>query len=306
MKTEEIFNFVKDRVGDESRTYVLREINRAVIETWNSTDMPGSLFDMIVMPVDERIIILPWYVAQIKGVKRYGGAEVTLYTPRGVFQDNTWRQDLLTWVELGKTPLLKPLTNLGRLTARFQKVPAAPVSVSIVGPGDFGSRNLFELDFGAGDNNLQTSEVLRDVSSITKSRVTDSDLQLYDVTGQLVAIVPAERTDVQNIMVRVTDNCTQMINTPCNRFAVLYKIHPPVFTDENGNESIDDNFGLIIQNLVAAELLSKDEKQVRRMAYHGNKGMAQLNGAQKRENEGKSMKVKVTREPHTHEFYGYL
>ena len=306
MKIKQIFDFIRDRCGEENRTYVLREINYAITRTWLTTDLPGSLYDMVVVPADERILILPWYVMQVKAVKRYGGAEVTLYTPRATFQDNAWRQDLLTWVFLSDTPLLRPLTNIGRITAKLLKPEATPFSVTMVGPSDYGSRQLFELDFMAGDKQQQTTEVLRDITSLSKSRVTETDVELFDVTGQKIAVIPAERTDVYNKQIRIKDLCTQTTNTPCNRFHILYKTHAPVFTDEGGTEAIDDSTGIIIQNLVAAELLSKDEKQVRRMAYHGRMGEAMLNEAQQRDNEGKSMKVKVPREPFTHEFYGYL
>jgi len=304
MIIKQILSFVKGRCGEENVTYVMREINHVVTRLWNTTDMPGSLYDMVVEPASERILILPWYVAQVKAVKRAGGAEVTLFTPRAVYQDNAWRQDLLSWVFMSHTPLLRPLTNIGRLTAKLQRAETAALTVTITGPGEFGTRDVHDLDFAVGDRTQQTAEVVRDIISLSKSRVTTSDVLLYDVTGQLVAGIPADRTDVQNIQVRVTDQCIQMIASQCNRFSVLYKIHPPVFT--NANEAIDDNFGLIVQNLVAAEILSKDEKNVRRMVYHGNTASSLLNEQQQRLNEGMSMKVKVPREPFTHEFYGHL
>lgn len=306
MRIQQIFDFIKDRCGDENEKYVLVQINAIVKRLWHKSDIPGSLRDVVLQQVDERIMVLPWYVDKILGVKRFGGAEVTLYTPRVAYQDNFWRQDLLQWVMMDKTPLLRPFTNVGPVRARLKRAETTPLTLTLVGPTNFGSRDVYDLTFVGADREKTTSGTMIDVTSITKSRITTSDIEFFDCTDTLIGVLPAERLDVQNHKIRLIDACTMNVSLTCNRFIVLYKPYPPEYT--SSNESIDDQFGDVVQNLVAAEMLakSKDDKDARRMAYHGRMALDIQQALMKKENEGKSMKVNTGRDGFTHEFYGHL
>ena len=68
MRIQEIIDFVADRTGEKDAAQVIREINNSLRELWYTQDIEGSLAELDVLPNAQRIITLPWYVFQTKGV----------------------------------------------------------------------------------------------------------------------------------------------------------------------------------------------------------------------------------------------
>jgi hypothetical protein len=307
MILNDLFLFIKDRAGESNEEYILRQINYVVSRTWLTTDLPGSLYEMVVEPSTERITILPWYVNQVKAVRRAGVGEVTLYTPRPWYQSNGGYQYPLQWVELESTPLMRNLTNVGRLRLRLRTPATAPFSVTLAGPGEFGSKLVQTVQFDVGDTEQVTPDTISDIISLGKTTPTVSDVLIYDITGLLVAVLPAERTDVRNKKIRITDQQAMPIVTgTCNRFSVLYKATMPVY--QSLKETIDDSTGQIIQNLVVADILAKSNETsaMNRMRFHGGLATTLLDEAQRHQNEGKIQFLDLTRDPFTHEYSGWL
>lgn len=307
MIINDILLFVRDRAGESDQTYVIRQINNVIRRTWLQTDLPGSLFDMVVEPTAERIMILPWYVNQIKGVRRAAATEVTLYQPQAFYVANGTVQYSGQWSELGTTPLIADYNNLGRLRVRLKRPATSVFSVTISGAGDFGAEQTETLNFAIGDIEQTTTTVFNTVASFGKSAAQETDAYMYDIAGTHIATLPSRLTDVRNKRVRVLDQCAIYADLgTCYRFGVLFKRTPPTFTSPN--ETLEDALGLIIQDLVTADILAKSDgdSAARRMQFHGKSGMKLINDNIKANTEGKLIPLDLTRDPFTHEFYGHL
>lgn len=307
MILRDIYLFVKDRAGETNEDYILRQINNVIQRTWLTTDLPGSLYEMTVDPTTERIMILPWYVFQLKAVRRAGTGEVTLYTPRAWYQANGGYQYPLQWVEMEPTPLLRSYNNIGRLRLRLSAPATVPFTATVTGPGEFGTKIVQDCRFSVGDTEQTTEEVVNDLLGLGKSIITEQDIRVFDVTNTCIAVLPADRTGIWNKKVRITDQQSMpAVFGTCNRFSVLYKTQPPVFT--SFNEPIDMSMGQIIQNFVVADILSKSSEtaDMNRMKFHGSTAIGLLDEAVRRENEGKLQPVGLSRDPFTHEYFGWL
>lgn len=307
MTINDIILFVRDRTGEADRDYIIRQINNVVQRTWLKTDLPGSVFDMVVEPTAERIMILPWYVDQVKGVRRAGAHEVTLYQPQAYYVANGTFQYSGQWNELGTTPLIRDYNNLGRLRVRLKRPATSVFSITISGAGDFGAEQTETLNFAIGDVEQTTTTVFNTVSAFGKSVAQETDAFMYDIAGTHIATLPSRLTDVRNKQIRVLDQCAIYADLgSCYRFGVLFKRTPPTFTTVN--ESLDKALGLIVQDLVTADILAKSDgdSAARRMQFHGNSGLKLINDSLKSNAEGKLVPLDLTRDPFTHEYSGHL
>jgi len=308
MTINDIVLFVKDRAGESNVEYLLREIKYVITRIWTETDYPGSLQTMTVQPSTDRFLILPYYVAELRGVRKAASGEVTLYTSAQAAKDNSSFLWPLEWRDMGKTPLLRSYDNVGKLTVKLRAPADKVFTVNLVGTGDFGVRVNEEVEFAVGDVSHVTNETFKDVIMFGKNvAITRSDVSLYDITDQLIAVLPSDRDIVQNIKVQIADTCAApLIETPCNRYTILYKMLAPTF--RSVNDVVEDQLGDIVRNLVVAGVLSKsgDTSAMNRMRYHGNHGTTVLNARIIEQNAGKQIRVDLARDPFTHEFNGYL
>ena len=310
MIVQEIIDFVKDRTGEGNVDYLLRETTAIVNRVWNSTDYPGSLQIMQVAPASsqERYLILPWYVASLRGVQKGPTGEVTLYNPQHFVHDNSRHQWPLQWRVIGPTPLLRSYVNIGRLTLRLRAPANEVFSVTLNGPGEFGVTYDETIEFAVGDTEHTTDDVFKDLHMLGKNvRVTQRDVMVYDISGICIAVLPASRDIVQNLRVQLMDDCAMECGyPPQNCYTILFKTHPPVITGVGS--VLDDMFGDVIRNLVTAQILSKvnDTAAMNRMKFHGAQGEQLMDQALRQKNMGVQQVINVGREPFGHEFYGWL
>lgn len=308
MTINDIILFIKDRSGESNVEYLLREIKYTLNRIWTETDYPGSLLTMTIEGTADRFLILPYYVSELRGVRKASSGEVTLFNAQQAAKDNSSFLWPLQWRDLGKTPLLRSYDKIGQLTLKLRAPADRTFTVSVTGPGDFGVRETEEIVFNVGDVSHVTQAVFKDVLMFAKNvALTRSDVGMYDVTGQLIAMLPSDRDLVENIKVQVADTCAApLVETPCNRFVILFKSRPPTFGSIN--DSIEDGLGDVLRNLVTASVLSKsgDTSAMNRMRFHGGQGEEILNNKVKMNSTGKQLVVNLTRDPFAHEYTGYL
>jgi len=230
-----VIDFVVSRTK-MSREDALREINFAWRETWNSDDLPNSLFEISVTPVDSNArISLPWYVGEVRGVKQnygYGRTRIELNTPRPYYQDQVYLQSPFTWRNLGSSPLVRSITNATTVNLTFTEPVTKAVTVSLIGPNDNGSNDREQIVFDINDITKTSTKRFTDFNAIAKSVITETDLIVKDSNDVELARIPNLAFEAKNTIWQITDKCFVACNY-CRCFDVLYKLPAPyLYFDE--------------------------------------------------------------------------
>lgn len=232
---KDVIAFVSSRSGESNRDILLREINFAWTEYWNSTDLENSLFEVTVQPATSLArVTVPYYVDKIRAVKHnYGGARVQLNTPRPYYQDQTFAQSPWTWRILGVTPLKQSITNATQLSVSIPEAETARFVVTLQGPTDNSSSDREQLTFDIGDITQSTTKNFTDLVSITKNLVTSQDVSVTAADGTDLATIPNRLFQAKNTVLQIVDKYSQ----PCTTslcFDILYKAPCPyLYYDED-------------------------------------------------------------------------
>lgn len=310
MRISDIFAYVRANTANSDPATTLQLINIKLRELWYTTDLPNNLREMNLPAGQNNIITLPWYVDAIVGVRRLGDSSpYTLYDMRPAYQDGHGFKDLLSWVEMAATPQLQAITNQGRLTLKLKRAPDAEFSVSVSYPGEFSVRETETLTFDTNTTSVSTTNTVPEISALAKTSDNTPDVYVYDISDNLIAVLPGNQADVYNKRIRVLNDCQQSTDSDgCAVYYVLFRHIPPYFTDISGGESIEDRLGNIVQPLVVAEILSRsgDTASMNRMRYQGQKAAQIAESQHKLANMGKTRPVSLTRNPHVTVYGGYL
>jgi len=225
---KDVIDFIRSRT-DLTRTDALREINFAWKEIWNSDDLPNSIFEISVAPIDNNArISLPYYVGEIRAVKQktWGKERIHLNTPRPYYQDDSYFQSPYKWRILGTSPVLTSVVNTTTITLTFDQPVTAQVIVSLIGPNDRGAGVREQVTFEIGDTTHESVNRYSDFEAISKNTITDNDLRVLAADDSVLAIVPNNAFEAANTIVQITDDCFKICNF-CRCFDILYKKPAP-------------------------------------------------------------------------------
>lgn len=224
---KDVIAFVKSRSGETDRDTILREINFAWNEIWTADDLPNSLFEITVEPLDNLArISLPWFVGTIRGVKQgFGRTRIHLNTPRPYYQDAEYGQSPWTWRILGSNSLKTTITNATTLTLTIDQAEASAFSVTLIGPTDLAQEHREVITFAAGEVSKETSARFTDCS-ISKSRITLVNVDIKDSLGNVLGFIPNNAFKANNTVIQIVDKCFTPCNT-CMCFDILYKLATP-------------------------------------------------------------------------------
>jgi hypothetical protein len=304
----EVLKFISKKTGASlsDTTAGLENVNNSWRALWLQHDIGGQLYEIDVSANSQRFITLPWYVYQIRGVRRYTGTPQTLYTPRVYYQEYRTQQDSVEWVAMHKTPLMNSLVNSGPLTVKARRANPTKVTLLLRGPGEFGTTEVEEIVFEPGETERTTSALFRDVVMFSKSDVTNTDYILYDIADTLLTVLPSNQKEVWCQVIQATDRCLTPATSECPYFTVLYKEPPTIFT--NVNESIPDDWGLVLQNAVVADILNEKtdkDSQVRSDRFDAAR-KSNYRALVNKETEGIEIPVSLSSNPFTTLYGGTL
>lgn len=306
MRLAEIISFVADRTGEKDIVQIGREVNNELRKMWNTTDIEGSLLEFDVMPNAERIISLPWYVFQVKAIKKAIGDNLRLFTPRAAFQDMHYAQSPFEIRILDRSPLFKSLANVGPLTLKLRKLATAAFTVTVRGPDDFGVDSTETIEFNPGEKEHTTTGSYVNISSLSKSGPTSMDVEVRDITSDIVSIIPAGLTEVWCPRCQIFDKNIVATNYACNAYSILFKKWPPYLADEN--DVVFDSIGVVLQNAVAAARMSirTDDAAMKQTAiFRGDANTANKNMAIHAA-EGMTEKLDLRTSPYTSSYSGII
>lgn len=306
MRLQEIIQFVADRTGENDLVQIGREVNNELRKLWNTSDVEGSLLEIDVAPNAERIVTLPWYVFQVKAVKRSIGDNLRMYTPRAAFQDLHYAQSPFEVRILDRSPLFQSLANVGPLTLKLRKVAATAFTVTVRGPDDFGVDSTETIEFNPGEKEHTTTGSYVNVLALSKSAQTSMDVEVRDVTNSVVSIIPAGLTEVWCPRCQIFDKNVVATQYACNAYTVLFKKWPPYLFDNN--DVVFDSLGVVLQNAVAAARMSirTDDQAIKQTAIFRGDANAANSKANIHAMEGVSTKLDLRTSPYTSSYNGLI
>lgn len=306
MLISEVVNYVKARCGDADDPTLLGEIINTWKQLWLTLDAENSMFEIDFNLPQSRIVTMPWYVYQLKYVKRANGQPTRLNIPRAYYEDHSYRQSALDWRPMHRTPLMTNLAADGQLRFKLKKKNGTPFTLSIRGPGNYGVNETEDITFQANDTEQRSQAVFADVQTLSKSATTLSDVEVYDVRDNLVTIIPADRTEVWCQVIRVVDKAHMVILGPYNYYTALYKAHPPTFSKIT--DVIPDDWGIVLQQAAVAERLGtrKDELDQKRQGNFAGRAVTFANTVSQKDMEGQDRPITLRQDPFTPRYHGYL
>ena len=227
---KDVIDFVLSRTS-LTRADALREINYAWREIYTTDDLPNSVFEITVEPIDNNArISLPWFVGEIRGVK-LNRFRVLLNTPRPWYQDSEYAQSPYIWRLLGTSPLTKTIVNATTLDLTFTEPVTAQVVVTLIGPNDNGTQVKEQITFAIGDTIKRTTQRFVDLVAATKDIITATDLLIINSINEEIGKVPNSAYEAKNQVIQITDKCF-VVCSFCRCFDILYKRVTPVLVHD--------------------------------------------------------------------------
>lgn len=209
----DIITALKDYVATEEQSTILRYVNAAAKELYDSADLPGSLFerDFCVDATNQHVTV-PWYAKEIRGVRRkeyFTQQQIVDMRPR--YNKTPWMQPCNQWRLIAETPLEQHITQAGRLVVTLAEAEETAVDVIIVGQTT--TSNIFTetLTFAPGDLTKTTSKQYTQpqpfgIKSIIKSRLTTYDVTVtQEADERQIATIPNVLRRASNQLVSLRD-----------------------------------------------------------------------------------------------------
>lgn len=306
MILSEILSYVADRTGEKDQSTIVREVNNELKRIWYTQDVEGSLLELDVLPDQQRIVTLPWYVFQIKGVKRIVGEAQRLVTPRSAYMDFHYTQSPTEWRVLNRTPLFKSFANPGPLTLKLRKAASESFSVTVRGPDAYGVDSTETIPFSPTEKEHTTTGSYVNLTAFSKSAQTTVDVEARDITNDVISIIPASQTEVWCMQVQLFDRNTIAQMYPCNGYTILFKQWPLYL--RNTNDAVPDPLGIILQrSVVAARLgMRTDDGNVKKADKFEAETNKLIEATDRKSNEGFMIPLDLKASPWTQIYSGYL
>lgn len=229
----DVINFVKSRTGLTDRDAILREIRLAWREIWNLNDIPNSIFEITMAPVDTTArISLPHYVGVIRAVKKNNQQRVELNTPRPYYQDIYYFQEDVKWRILGISPIQNSVANATTVNVSISEAETEQFHVVFIGPTDNAVLDREIITFQPGETDKIVTKRFTDFQSITKDAITKTNVNVTGANEEILALIPNNDYEARNTVIQITDDCTTCCSS-CKCYDILYKLPPPtLYYDE--------------------------------------------------------------------------
>lgn len=309
MLLSEITAYVADRTGEKDgngSVAIKRDVNNALKHLWYTQDIEGTLLEIDVLPDQQRIVTLPWYVFQIKGVKRIVGEAQRLVTPRSAYMDFHYSQSPFEWRVIGRSPLFKSFANPGPITLKLRKPADEAFTVTVRGSDDFGVDSTEDIPFSSGEHEHTTTGSYVSLSALSKSGPTVTDVEVRDITRDVISIIPSGQTEIWCMQCQIFDRNVIAQTYPCNGFTVLFKPWPPYLS--NPNDAIIDPVGIILQRSVVAERLGMrtDDAAMKQTDKFEGKANTLITQTARKDTEGYMQPIALKSSPWTSIYVGNL
>lgn len=300
---KDVLDFIMSRTQLPRET-ALREINYAWKELWETDDLPNSLFEVTVQPVDSNAIIsLPYYIGMIRGVKQnvVGRERIALNTPRPYYQDETYALMPWRWRILGTSPVNKSILNATTVDLTFDQPCTEQVTVTLMGPDDRGEEVREQIVFEVGDTSKESTKRYSDFSQISKDIYTSNNLRVIDAAGEEIGFVPNAAYEARYTVVQITDQCNRVQNW-CRCFDILYKkVCPRLYFDEQPVSGLEN----VLMTKTLEWITMPKEGELELAGAYGEKARTLLTAANNNE-QSIEHKMDIAHTKYETRYWGYL
>ena len=212
--------------GDRAR--MVRYLNRAYREYYNRTDLPGALKEQTFQldPTDY-LVTLPWYVGEVRGVKRHDGEKVNVIGPHDQYGFNALRPTPDLFRIVGRRAIHTPLSLESQLTVTIALAQDEPFSVCIKGETASAAQIVETLTFTPGTLSMTTTaQFAKDnpngIQSISRNGDVTADITVEDGAAVEIAHLPNALESLNHIVIQVTDKDITLA-TEDRIYDLLYK-----------------------------------------------------------------------------------
>lgn len=225
---------LKDSIKEADRTSLLRYLNRAYKEIYDTYDLPGSVTDEF-FSIDgaDGQIVLPEYVDQIRGA----GAEcarvpLSIADFRSGYRVTPQFQQPYEWRVRKVVPLSSQMDATDQIRIVLSDPETETVNVYITGQTATSAQYTETITFTPGETQkVTTSQWVADnpyaLTAITKDRPTRNDLKFYvNSSGTEIATLRNRYLSTHYVLIQVTDQQqvpSGVWTAPFNGARIVYK-----------------------------------------------------------------------------------
>jgi len=264
-----------------TRAQLLRYLNTAGRELWNSWDLPGSMQEQFfAIPADQTNIqiTLPWYCEQIRGARwAITGQKITVRDFRPRYQATPWHLPFLEWRVRQRQPLHTPMLVEGPLTFVLTEPQEIPITLCVSGQTTAASQVMETIILLPGQVTAVTQNQWSKadpygLQQISKAGITTCDVNIFDYSGLAVAEIGSRSEQANNILVQISEYVNSAMYQPNNAVELLYKRpYDTLFYDTDIFHSPYAEDSLIWRARANYEALQKDELALQRASLFSAK-----------------------------------
>lgn len=218
--------------GTPQRTQALLYVNRAAREIYANTDLPGSLFEReFAISTETQMITLPWYVGEVRGARRPSwDHKIQLVTPQLRHHYKPWRQPSMQWRQMFKTPLIRHMTQAGKLVVTLS-VPESSrtITVTIKGQTSTAMQHTETVTFSPGETTKTTTAQFIQaapfgITNIVKSHRTSGDVTITQAAdGREIAVIANCMLTATNRLIQIHDGQRSVMYATNEHVEILFK-----------------------------------------------------------------------------------
>jgi hypothetical protein len=262
-----------DAVDD--RELLLRVINRACKEVYESTDLPGSLRECIVSVLYNSTAVLPYFIGELRNIRAHYTLErLTIREMASKYAYNPWPELWNKWRVLKKSPLQNCIESaIVPIVISMADVDVIEVNITVTGKTVNANRVSEVVTLGIGETSVSLTNLFVEIESITKDVANNQDITFtsVDTAGAplILAVIPNDRKSSLYTLVDVSRlPYGGDLGTTYRYVDVLYK-EPLPYLSVDGDEFICDGFNdAIVCKVCEYFFASQADGSAKAFEYH--------------------------------------
>jgi hypothetical protein len=262
-----------DVVND--RALLLRQINKAWKEIYESTDLPGSLREVTVLVSADSIVALPYYVGELRNIRaHYSMERLTLQELQSKYSFQPWSQIWNNWRVMKKSPVKTCiLSGVLPLFLTMEDSDSVDVNITVTGRTAKSARVSETVTLSAGDTETQLENNFIEIFSITKDVINTNDITLTgaDTDGNEteLSVIPNNKLSSIYTIINVSQLPSGGEQGTTYRYVdVLYKEPLSQLSDDGDELSCQGFDDAVVMKCAEYFYTSKDDGETKAIAYH--------------------------------------
>ena len=280
-----------------SRQVLLRFLNEAAEELYDSFDPPGSLDENTFKVNGDQTIALPYFVGEPRAAREsdsFIAWHINKMRPR--YNQFNWSDAWRNFRLKNTQCLCTTVTNQSVGVITVTAVENPPIVVTVLGTTDTAASISEDITMDALSKN--TTNQYLDYSAFRKDRVNTCNVTLSDVDGKLLSVIPNNQIEAlfQIFDVSSFPWLAQSTSTRDHYLEILYKKALPYFEDD-AQEFPAPKYDIILVNKILQLWSEEQDKTKAAIMYDGkaSRSSARKNQNRNRETEDK---IALTNNPH--------